>query len=87
MIVSYGGHGGVQAADQIKIVAGAIGMRVVGRMVNMKFPGKDYLDIALAGGEMGLDAHNDEGTWAEYRDAIAEVFWEDMVGKMVLNYD
>lgn len=87
MIVSYGGHGGVQSAEQIKIVTGAIGMRVVERMVNMKFPSKEYLDRGLFGRDMGLDAWNDEGTWAEYRSAIAEVFWEDMVGKMLLEED
>ena len=87
MIVSYGGHGGVQAAEQIKTVVGAIGMRVVERMVHMKFPNKEYLDRGLFGEDMGLDAETEGGTWAEYRDDIAEVFWNDMVGKMLLDGD
>jgi NAD(P)H-dependent FMN reductase len=85
MIVSYGGHGGVQAAEQIKIVTGAIGMRVVDRMINMKFPSKIYLDKALFGENMELDARSDETTWAEYRGDIANVFWDDTVTKMLLD--
>lgn len=84
MIVTYGGHGGEQAAAQIKIVLGAIGMRVVERMVNMKFPSKDYLDKGLYGLDMGLDANSNEATWSQYRPDIADVFWNDMVKKMLL---
>jgi NAD(P)H-dependent FMN reductase len=84
MVVSYGGHGGVQAAEQIKIVTGAMGMRVVQRMVNMKFPSKEHLDRGLFGEDMELDARSDEGTWAGYRGEVADVFWNDMVGKMLL---
>lgn len=84
MIVTYGGHGGEQAAAQIKIVLGAIGMRVVERMVNMKFPSKNYLDKGLYGLDMVLDANSNEATWSQYRPDIANVFWNDMVKKMLL---
>lgn len=84
MIVSYGGHGGEQAAEQIKIVLGAIGMRVLERRVSMKFPSKDYLDKGLYGLDMGFDANSDTAPWAEYRSDIADVFWNDMVRKMLL---
>ena len=84
LIVSYGGHGGVQCAEQIRTVIGAIGMRVVGQMVNMKFPSFEYLDKGIKGEGLGLDANNDAGPWAEHRSRIAALFWDEMVAKMLV---
>ena len=85
MIISYGGHGGEQAAAQIKTVLGAIGMRVVENQVNMSFPSFDYLVKGSKGEDLGLDASSDTGPWAEHRSKIASVFWEDMVNKMLVD--
>ncbi|ORY69637.1 putative NADPH-dependent FMN reductase [Pseudomassariella vexata] len=84
MIITFGGHGGLQCAEQLRTVIGAIGMRVVERMVNMKFPSFEYLDKGFKGEDLGLDVRNDEGPWAEHREAIAEVFWDEMVSKMLV---
>ena len=84
LIVSYGGHGGVQCAEQIRTVIGAIGMRVVGQMVHMKFPSFEYLDKGFKGEDLGLDASNDAGPWAEHRSQIAALFWDEMVAKMLV---
>ncbi|KUI64696.1 NAD(P)H-dependent FMN reductase LOT6 [Cytospora mali] len=84
MIVSFGGHGGEQAADQIKTVLGAIGMRVVPRIVSMAFPSRDALTKAFAGEDLGLDATNDEGPWAEHRATLRDVFWDDTIAKTLV---
>ena len=81
MVVSYGGHGGEQAAAQIKTVIGPIGMRVVEHQVNMSFPSFEYLDKAFKGDDLGLDASSDTGPWAEHRSKIAAVFWDEMIDK------
>lgn len=81
---SYGGHGGEQCAAAIKIVIGAIGMRVCDEMVNMKFPSYEYLDKGFKGEDLGLDASNDDGPWANYREEIAKKFWDDMMDKMLV---
>ena len=84
MIVTYGGHGGDKAAGHIKTVIGAIGMRVVERQVNMSFPSFDYTDKAFKGQDLGLDAKNDAGPWAEHRHKIADIFWQDMISDMLV---
>jgi NAD(P)H-dependent FMN reductase len=84
MLVTYGGHGGLRCAEHLRTVAGSIGMRVVDNMVNMSFPGRDVTSKAFAGEDMGLDATNDSGIWAEHRADIAAVFWHDMVEKLLL---
>ena len=84
LIVSYGGHGGVQCAEQIRTVIGAIGMRVVEQMVHMKFPSFEDLDRAFKGEDLGLDASSDVGPWAEHRSQITALFWDEMVAKMLV---
>lgn len=84
LIISYGGHGGARCAEQLRTVAGAFGMRVVGETVNMKFPSSQYTDKALKGEDLGLDTKNDAGPWAEYRSRIAALFWDEMVTKMLV---
>ncbi|KAL9111230.1 MAG: hypothetical protein Q9227_004308 [Pyrenula ochraceoflavens] len=83
MIISFGGHGGEQAAGHLKTVIGAIGMRVVDPMVHMAFPGRDYLDKGFKGEDLGLDASKDDGPWAEHRSKIGTVFWDKMVYEML----
>nr|POE88029.1 nad(p)h-dependent fmn reductase lot6 [Quercus suber] len=78
MLVTFGGHGGEQVAMHLKMVLGAIGMRLVDQMVNMKFPSRDTLGTAFRGEVLGLDAANDKTMWAEYRADIVAVYEEMM---------
>ena len=85
LIVSYGGHGGVQCAEQLKtVVGGGIGMRVVEPMVHLTFPSREVMLKAVKGQDLGLDVDNDEGPWAEHRGQIAELFWGEMIKKMLV---
>lgn len=83
LIVSYGGHGGAKCAEQIRTVLGAFGMRVVGQMVNLKFPSHEHLERAFKGEDLGLDASNDAGPWADHTSQIATLVWNEMVAKML----
>lgn len=79
MIISYGGHGGAQCAEQIKIVTGAMGMRVVEKMVHMKFASRDHLQKGFEGGPLGLDASDKNAPWSDYVPEINSAFWNDLV--------
>lgn len=78
MIVSCGGHGATQAASQIETFLGANDMRVAPIMA---FPSREVLTKAVAGEHSGLDATEDDGTWAEHRAALHEVFWDGTIAK------
>ena len=83
MIVTYGGHGGEQCAEQLKKVLGSgIGMSIVDRMVHMSFPSSEFTGAAFKGQELGLDATNDAGPWAEHRSEIVEG-WDQVVGGLL----
>lgn len=84
MVVSYGGHGGAKAAAQLGTVLGAVGMRVVPRVVSMAFPSGEVLARALAGEDIGLDAARDDGPWAEHRGALREVFWGETIAETLV---
>lgn len=84
MVVSYGGHGGTRAADQIKTVLTGIGMRVVPSTVSMAFPSSEFLVKAVAGEDLGLDATKGDGPWAEHRAALREVFWVETIGRKLV---
>ena len=84
LVVSYGGHGGVQCAEQIRTVLGAIGMRVVGQMVHMKFPSHEYLERGFKGEDLRLDASSDAAPWAKHRSEIAALFWDEIIAKMLV---
>ncbi len=84
LIISYGGHGGEKCAEQIGTVLGSVGMRVVGQMVNMSFESVEGLQRACGGEDLGLDAEDDGGMWAEHRGRIAGLFWDEMVGEMLV---
>lgn len=78
MIVSYGGRGGRQSAEQLQTVLGSIGVRVAERMVNMAFPGPEFRLNALQGKPLGLGAKDDAAPWAEHRGEIVSV-WDEML--------
>lgn len=70
MIVTYGGRGGHQCAAQLKTVLGGMSMPVVEKMVGMAFPSADFRVKAFKGEELGLDARDDTGPWAEHREEL-----------------
>lgn len=61
MIVTYGGHSGTQAGEQLKTVLGSVRIRAAGTMVNMAFPSADFREKAFRGDNLGLDAGSDTG--------------------------
>ncbi|KAF5856118.1 hypothetical protein ETB97_007858 [Aspergillus alliaceus] len=70
MIVSYGGHGGGKAAEQLKQVLHGVRMRPVERTVGLTFPSKETLMRAAEGREMDLSF------WEKERREVVEVFDE-----------
>lgn len=54
MIVSYGGHGGGKAAEQLRQVLMGVRMRVVETMPGLSFPGRKELVAATKGEEVDL---------------------------------
>ncbi|TVY34495.1 NAD(P)H-dependent FMN reductase [Lachnellula subtilissima] len=78
MVVSYGGHGGGKAAEQLKQVLQALKMRVVENMPALTFPGHDAILAATRGEEFGLA----EGVWDGEREGIRRV-GEELLGMLV----
>ncbi|KAB8071260.1 flavo protein-like protein [Aspergillus leporis] len=72
MIVSYGGHGGGKAAEQLKQVLQGVRMRPVERTVGLTFPSKESLMMAAEGRELDLSF------WEKERKKVVGVF-VDMV--------
>lgn len=70
MIVSYGGHGGGKAAEQLKQVLCGVRMRPLERTVGMTFPSKEVLMVAAEGQELDLSF------WEGERREVVEVFGE-----------
>lgn len=84
MVISYGGHGGDKCAGHLKtVLGGGIDMRVVEETVNLSFPDRNFLVRAATGKELGLDASDDQGTWAKERADIISA-WEKMLQLMVV---
>lgn len=79
MIVTYGGHGGSQAGEQLRTVLGSIRMRVADEMISMAFPSADFREKAFWGDDLDLDACSDTSAWNEHRDRIVGVFWTELV--------
>lgn len=77
VIVSYGGHGGGMAAEQLKQVLGAIGMKVTGTMPALTFPGRKVL-VAATKGEDIREAAGEE-FWVGEKDVVAKAGEELMV--------
>ncbi|KAL1963336.1 hypothetical protein VTN77DRAFT_8457 [Rasamsonia byssochlamydoides] len=86
LIVSYGGHGGVKAAEQLKQVLQGVRMRPVEKTVALTFPGREFMVKAATGEELGLLSRGGEGNgdggdgverlWAKERVEIGRAFGE-----------
>jgi NAD(P)H-dependent FMN reductase len=70
-IISYGGHGGQQCAEQLKNLLGSIGMHAIEKMANMSFPSPEFCVKAFRGKDLGLDANNNANHCAEHKSEIA----------------
>ncbi len=79
-IVTYGGRGGRHCAAQLDAVLRCVGMDVSTKTANMSFPTVDFRVKALRGEDLGLDANDDTGAWAEHRVAIVDI-WRELVGR------
>lgn len=77
MVVSYGGHGGVKAAAQLRQVLRAVGMEVVEAMPALAFPSERVLGLAAKGEALPLGG--EEGIWREEREGVWRAFGELMV--------
>ena len=79
MIVSYGGHGGGRAAEQLKQVLQGVRMRPTERTVGLMFPGREFLVKAAKGEDLGLSAESEQGVWSTKREEIGKAF-EELIG-------
>ncbi len=85
-IVTYGGHGGGKAGQQLQVVlGGGIDMRVVEEQVNLSFPGREVLVKAATGQDLALDARtqDDSAPWADRRKDVVAL-WEELAKLLVL---
>ena len=89
LIVSYGGHGGGHAAEQLRQVLTAVKMRVVQGSVGLMFPkmgedGRGFLKRAARGMDLGLGKdgkEQGEGTWMKEMEEVKRLFTE-LVGML-----
>ncbi|MCJ1456037.1 hypothetical protein MMC28_006394 [Mycoblastus sanguinarius] len=85
MIVSYGGHGGVKAAGQLRQVLMGVGMDVgEGGMVALAFPSREVLGRATRGEELvgvGVGVGEGGGIWDAEREEVRRGF-EELVGRV-----
>ncbi|RHZ57991.1 uncharacterized protein CDV56_103603 [Aspergillus thermomutatus] len=72
MIVSYGGHGGGKAAQQLYQVLQGLRMQPVEPLVALMFPTKEFTGRAARGVDLGV--MEDEGIWKEEREQILTAF-------------
>lgn len=79
MIVSYGGHGGEKAAQQLKQVLQGVRMRPAEKMVGLTFPGREFLVKAATGEDLGLGAESEDRVWSSEREEIKKAF-EELTG-------
>jgi NAD(P)H-dependent FMN reductase len=77
IIVSYGGHGGVKAASQLRQVLQGVRMNVVETMPALTFPSKKVLLQATKGEQIGV--LGEAGIWNSEREGICKAFEELMV--------
>lgn len=78
-IVSYGGHGGVKAAEQLRQVLLGVRMRPVERSVALTFPGREFMVKAATGEDLALNRNSgagDEELWAKEKGEIVQAFRE-----------
>ena len=76
MIVSYGGHGGVKAAGQLRQVLQGVRMNVAETMPALSFPSKQTLLQATKGEELPLLGEG--GVWDSEREVVCKAFEELM---------
>lgn len=80
LIVSYGGRGGVKAADQLRQVLYGVRMRPVETMVALTFPNREFMAKAATGEALGLDGDADGDDkarlWVKERVEIGHAFGE-----------
>lgn len=76
MVVSYGGHGGVKAAGQLRQVLQGVRMNVVETMPALSFPSKQTLLQATKGEQ--LHVLGEGGIWDTERKDICKAFEELM---------
>ncbi|OAP58852.1 hypothetical protein AYL99_06149 [Fonsecaea erecta] len=76
LVVSYGGHGGNQCAEQLKTVLTGVRMKVVQKSVGLAFPGpgREFLGKAAKGEDLGL--HKIDGLWAKELEELQGLFDE-----------
>jgi NAD(P)H-dependent FMN reductase len=80
-VVSYGGHGGGKCNQQLREVLAGVRMRVIGKGVELAFPGREVLVKAAGGEDIGCGNANGEGEevvgiWLEERKGIEEAYRE-----------
>jgi NAD(P)H-dependent FMN reductase len=75
LIVSYGGHGGGKAANQLKQVLQGLDMRVAENMPALTFPGRKALIAAIKGVDIGIG----EGIWDGEKEGIKKA-GEELLG-------
>ena len=76
MIVSYGGHGGVKAAGQLRQVLHGVDMNVAETMPAPSFPSKKTLLQATKGEQLHL--LGEDGIWNSERKTVCKAFEELM---------
>ncbi|EAW12073.1 flavin-dependent quinone reductase [Aspergillus clavatus NRRL 1] len=74
MIVSYGGHGGGKAAEQLQQVLQGVRMQPVEPLVALTFPDKEFTGRASRGEDLGLMEAQGKGLWKEKRQEIHAAF-------------
>ena len=76
MVVSYGGHGGTKAADQLRQVLCGIHMKVAETMPALTFPSRKTLVQAAKGEPLNL--LEEGGFWDSERKGVCNAFEELM---------
>lgn len=76
VVISYGGHGGGKAAEQLKQVLAGLRMKVVDSTVGLTFPDRGFLVKAATGGDIGLSVTGEDAVWSKERKDIVEAFEE-----------
>ncbi|KAK1146803.1 hypothetical protein N8T08_002564 [Aspergillus melleus] len=74
LIVSYGGHGGGKAAEQLRQVLQGLRMTPVEKTVPLAFPDKDVLLRGASGDDLGLT--DESSFWSSQKEDIVVAFGE-----------
>ncbi|KAF4225508.1 hypothetical protein CNMCM6457_008135 [Aspergillus fumigatiaffinis] len=88
MIISYGGHGGGKAAQQLYQVLQGLRMQPVEPLVALTFPTKEFMGKATRGEDLGV--MEDESIWKDGREQILtafQVLFNSLQGRKCDGYD